>query len=265
MAAGVLPWPMVVSPSLVLRAWPAGESGVVAALLTERLGPVRVLARGARRPRSRLSPLVQPGRWIEAEHTWREGRDLQYLRGGEVVRDLLAGASLEQTAYLLAALELVERSQRGEDGDPAVYALCRRWLPVLSSSATAAAVFYRFELLLLAAHGTAPRLDRCLEGGRELADEGTVVLAVAQGGCLCRRCAGRGGGREIAGGLRDVLARLADPQAPPPELNADRRRAAGVLLHHLLARHLPGYRLPAALALLRAPAGPRAPERPEEG
>ncbi|MBK7701710.1 MAG: recombination protein O N-terminal domain-containing protein [bacterium] len=57
----VLPQPVVHSRAVVLRAWPSGETSVVASLLTEARGYVRVIAKGARQGLSRLQPLVYSG------------------------------------------------------------------------------------------------------------------------------------------------------------------------------------------------------------
>ncbi len=253
---GVLPVPVVAAEAIVLRAWPTGESGVVASLLTDRHGFVRVLARGARRRRTTLGPLVQPGRVVAVEHTWHPGRELQFLRGGEVVADLLAGTGLEQAAYLQAALELVDRCHEGGEQRQELFRLCRRQLPVLSSTARerAAAAFYRFELSLLAVQGVAPSLARCIVCGGEVPQEAdTVGFLPAQGGIVCPACRRRtdAAERSLDGEAWRRLRELAAREGELPILERRLRREIGVLLHHLLGRHLPGYRLPAALELLR--------------
>lgn len=86
----VLTKPSAASDALVLRAWPCGETSVIASLLTRELGFVKVLAKAARRPRSRLRPLVEPGRLLNVEFGLDPARELQYLRGGSVLLDPLA-------------------------------------------------------------------------------------------------------------------------------------------------------------------------------
>ena len=106
----LLPQPVVASDALVLRTWPTGETSVVVSLLTSEYGYVRVIAKSARRPRSVLRPLTEPGRLVSVEFSLVPGRSLQYLRSGSLLLDPLGeGASLESSAFLLAALELVDR------------------------------------------------------------------------------------------------------------------------------------------------------------
>ena len=112
----VLPRPVGSDRGLVLRSWPTGETSVIASVLTAEHGGLRLVAKGARQTRSRLRGLVQPGRLVDLEFSLDPARELQYLRAGAVLRDPLAEApTLEKSAYLLAALELVDR-QRGEQG-----------------------------------------------------------------------------------------------------------------------------------------------------
>ena len=78
----MLPQPTGSGRGLILRRWPAGETSVVAAALVEGHGLLRLLAKGARQMRSRLRPLVEPGRLVDLEFTLYRDRDLQCFRGG---------------------------------------------------------------------------------------------------------------------------------------------------------------------------------------
>ena len=80
----VLSRPAASSPALVLRTWNCGETSVIASLLTRDHGFVKVIAKAARRPKSSLRALVEPGRIVNAEFSLDPARELQYLRGGGV-------------------------------------------------------------------------------------------------------------------------------------------------------------------------------------
>ena len=102
--------PAACTEALVLRVWPCGETSAVASLLTLDHGYIKVIAKAARGPRSSLRPLIEPGRLVTVEFSLDPGRELQFLRAGEVDLDPMAdGATLERSAYLLSALELVDR------------------------------------------------------------------------------------------------------------------------------------------------------------
>lgn len=255
----VIAKPVAASRAVVLRAWPTGETSVVAALLSEGHGYVRVIAKGARSGRSMLRALVQPGRLVEAEYGLQPDRELQYLKGGQLLLDpLLAVNSLERTAYLLSALEIVERCRPSGATETRLFALCRRYLEVLSScdAGAEAPLFYAFELSLLHLQGTAPVLDRCVACDRRLTEGETGLrFGPAGGGVVCGACAGTdaaGGGRPLSSGNLSALRALTETGEPVSELSRRSTREIGILLHGFLSYHLPAYRLPASLDLLRA-------------
>ncbi|MCK5711175.1 MAG: DNA repair protein RecO [Hyphomicrobiaceae bacterium] len=260
--------PTVGSEAWVLRAWSCGETSVIASLLTREHGYVRMMAKGARGPRSQLRPLVEPGRLVNVEFSWNPDRELQYLRSGTVLLDFLTGdPTLEGTAYLLGALELADRCRpiQGSGSDRTaveVFAICEEFLRVLSSEACSdpAFLFFAFEWELLQRHGVAPEVDSCSccgEISREGADS-ALWFSPADGGLVCGGCVRRGdaaGGKPL--GL-DALALLRlmseDGLRIPVDLPLPRamRRQLGAHLHRFLGYHMPGYRLPSALELLRA-------------
>lgn len=253
----VIAKPVAADRVLVLRCWPSGETSVIASLLAETHGYVRVIAKGARAARSALRPLVQPGRLVDAEFGLDPARELQYLKGGQLLLDpLLADNSLERTAYLLSALEIVDRCRPGDDGERRLFDLCRRFVDVLSSAGAGgeAPLFYAFELALLRVQGAAPILDRCAVCDRDLDGPGTAVrFAPESGGTVCGRCAGPGStARPVAAGLLARLRALAGDGDAGEAFGRRDAREAGILLHRFLTYHLPGYRLPASLDLLRA-------------
>lgn len=253
----VIAKPVAADRALVLRCWPTGETSVVASLLAETHGYVRVIAKGARATRSALRPLVQPGRLVDVEFGLDPARDLQYLKGGQLLLDPLRTAnSLERTAYLLSAMEIVDRCRPGDDGEARLFGLCRRFVGVLSSAGAGdeAPLFYAFELALLQVQGAAPVLDRCALCGLVLDGTGAGArFAPPSGGTICGRCAEPDAdARPVSAGLLARLRALADGVGATGPLGRRDAREAGILLHRFLTYHLPGYRLPASLDLLRA-------------
>ncbi len=269
----LLPQPVVAGDALVLRTWPTGETSVIASLLTAEHGYVRVLAKSARRPRSALRPLVQPGRLVSVEFNLAPGRELQYLRTGSVLLDpVTAEGGLDRAAFLLAAVELVDRCRPSDAQERQLFALCHDYVRVLSCAApgSEASLYYAFELALLELQGVGPALDACIGCGRNVSDERPVCwFDPAGGGVVCSRCGTRSTGgtaRTLAPEVLATLRGLAEGSAGKlvaVELARAVARETGILLHRFLAYHLPGYRLPTALDLLR-PAPPRC-ERPGLG
>jgi len=266
----VLSRPSAHTEALVLRAWPCGETSVIASLLSREQGYVKVLAKAARRPRSRLRALVEPGRLVDVEFSLDPRRELQYLRGGSVLLDpLQEQATLERSAFLQSALELVDRCRplHGGDSDQGtveLFAVCEDFLRVLSSPSCSQPVilFFAFEWELLARHGMAPEVGHCTCCGLPAADlvEGARWFSASEGGLVCEPCnrGGVSGARPLSG---EALAWLQGAAAGGLRVDTEvpyerpLRRELGALLHRFLGYHLPGYRLPAALDLLRTDDG----------
>ena len=276
---GVMTRPAACTEAMVLRVWPCGETSVVASLLTKDHGYVKVIAKGARGPRSKLRPLIETGRLVTVEFSLDPQRELQFLRGGEVDLDPMAhGANLERTAYLLGALELVDRCRPlstplssteqdgGADAPGELFGVCGAFVRVLSSGSCSrpALLFFAFEWELLARHGMAPEVSDCVTCGRGLGerDISSLRFSPAEGGVVCGTCSARGGvneGRPVGAEALEYLRamalsenRLETAAAGTAALARPMRRELGALLHRFLGYHLPGYRLPAALDLLRS-------------
>ena len=263
---GILPQPSISTDAVVLRAWPCGETSVIASLLTRELGFVRVIAKAARRPRSRLRPLVEPGRLLNVDFSLDQSRELQYLRSGSVDLDpLTGGLSLEQSAFLLAALELVDRCRpmQAFDGgsSPAdLFDVCDAFIRMLSSLSETdpARLFFAFEWQLLARHGFDPEVKSCSSCGAAngtAEDDKVQWFSASEGGLVCGVC-GRASnvGRPLSQqALEEFKAYDAGTflEENHLEMNRALRREVGAHLHRFLGFHLPGYRLPTALDLLR--------------
>jgi len=273
---GVMSRPAACTEALVLRVWPCGETSAVASLLTLDHGYIKVIAKAARGPRSQLRPLIEPGRLVNVEFSLDPRRELQFLRGGEVDLDPMAdGATLERSAYLLGALELVDRcrplggaghheAEAEVAGD--LFAVCGRFVRMLSSRSCTrmALLFFAFEWELLARHGMAPEVSVCVSCGRDRTEWelSTLRFNPAEGGVVCGACvmnSGLNGGQPLGEEALDHLQAMARDGIElggagdeGPALPRQMRRELGALLHRFLGYHLPGYRLPAALDLLRA-------------
>jgi len=245
---------------------------VIASLLTREHGYVKVIAKGARGAKSRLRALVEPGRVVSVEFSLDPRRQLQYLRSGSVLRDPLGpGTTLEQSAFLQGALELMDRC-RPHDGavsagvdhepDTELFDICDAFIRVLSSPACPRPdlAFFAFEWELLARHGMTPEIAGCCSCGLEQGEMAAANMwfSPAEGGVICGSCArgeGVGSGKPLGAAALAVFGRMAGGRIDLSEsVSFERplRREIGAHLHNFLGYHLPGYRLPAALDLLRA-------------
>jgi len=249
--------PVISSEAMVLRVWPTGETSTIASLLTEESGFIKVIAKGARNSKSNLRSLVQPGTIVDVEYTVLEGRDLQYLRGGSVsLGASKTNLTLEKTAYLLAIVEIIDRCKStGKDID--LFHLCRRFREVLSSlpSGLNSSAYYRFLLELLNMQGIAPTLNRCSNCRVDILDDKASVqfFSYSSGGIVCANCLGTGrAGRDLTPPVYNNLRKLLEQGIDiGPQVTRQVDRETGIVLHRFLEYHLPDYRLPTALDMLK--------------
>jgi recombinational DNA repair protein (RecF pathway) len=162
--------------------------------------------------------------------------------------------------YKRQALEIVDRCRPGHGHEGGLFDLCQEYVKVLScaDAGREAALYYAFEVALLELQGVRPLLEACTQCGRTH-DElvaGAHWLSPAAGGLVCAACAAGGavaGARPLTDASLGVWSELTRAPARWPEASLARAvsRDWGVMLHRFLEYHLPGYRLPSALDLLR--------------
>jgi recombinational DNA repair protein (RecF pathway) len=159
----------------------------------------------------------------------------------------------------------VDRCRPTGAHERALFALCHHFVRVLSSATpgTEASLFFAFELAFLDLQGFGPALTACADCGAELRGVARgAKFSPAQGGGLCDSCAAELAPTTyqiVAGEVWQVLRRLREEgkqKLTPFPLPRPTAREVGILLHKFLGFHLPGYRLPAALDLLRPWSGP---------
>jgi DNA repair protein RecO (recombination protein O) len=242
---------------IVLRHIPLGETSWIVSLLGATSGRVRLVARGARAPRSRLGASLEVGNDLDLVFDLRPGRDLGYLREASVKRRLLASCrDLAAIGAGFAILEILERAIPEGAGEVGLLEDVRAALGALGEvrgRARALLLLYAFERRLLDRLGLGPELDSCAICARPV-DRGGWLDSGA-GTLRCRSC-GRAGSSSQAldADALDLLRALgtrAWGEVTDPIPEARTRRSAGLALHRLLGMHLEKYRLPEALRLIQ--------------
>lgn len=176
---------------IVLRHADMGEADRLIVLFTPFRGKMRAVARGARRPTSKLA-----GHLEQFTHTSvlvARGRNLDLITQAQTVDSFIAvRESLRLVLYASYAVELVERSTEWESENRALFDVLQRMLRHVSTARRLDAALRAFELEALATLGYRPQLDACVACGRDLAAERNGFSSTA-GGVLCPLCRGREG------------------------------------------------------------------------
>lgn len=172
--------------AIVLSRFDLGEADRVLTLLTPEEGKLKAIAKGVRRPGSRIGGSVEP--FAELELLLVRGRTFDVITQVSVreawlfLRD---GLDTAATAWYLG--ELAERAVEERAAAPPVYGLLRRGCQLLDDGMAPERVARWYELHLADALGVRPEVERCVECDRVLEETDRFRWVPALGGVLCER------------------------------------------------------------------------------
>lgn len=232
--------PSVTTDAIVLHAQPYLESSRILRLVTREHGVQSVLARGARRPKSRFGAALDLFTEGVAQLELRPGRELQTLTAFEAgrVRPGLA-ADLGRFTAAAALVECVQRLVT-EEHAPASYALTSRALEAIATTSSDQVIAETLAALwaLVAELGFAPTVHDCASCHGAVPLEEAAAFSHAAGGVLCARCARQApGARRLPPSARECLARWLGGESAPLANEAE-ARAHQRLLREFLGQHL---------------------------
>jgi len=178
-----------VTDAIVLSRFDLGEADRVLTLITPEHGKLKAIAKGIRRPASRLGGSLEP--FAELRVALARGRTFDVVTEVHVghawlrLRDSLESAA---TAWYLA--ELADRSLEERHAAEPLYALLHRAYELLDAGMAPGRVARWYELHLADELGQRPEVDRCVECDRMLGPDEQFRWVPPLGGVLCGRCPG---------------------------------------------------------------------------
>ena len=173
--------------AIVLSRFDLGEADRVLTLITPGSGKIKAIAKGIRRPTSRLGGSLEP--FAELTLALARGRTFDVVTQVSVghawlrLRDSLESAA---TAWYLA--ELADRSLEERHAAEPLYALLRRAYELLDAGMAAGRVARWYEMHLADELGMRPEVDRCVECDRMLEAGESFRWVPPLGGVVCERC-----------------------------------------------------------------------------
>ena len=203
--------------AVVLRTYKSGESDRVVVLWTRHHGKVRVIAKGARKPTSRLGGTLEALGYVHVDLVKTRGEF--YIARHVVHRERLTTlrSSYDRINAGYAVVEVVDAIPSDNVADEGIFELLVRVLVALDNDAfDPALVPAAFYLKLLAHDGSEPVLEHCVN----CQSVGPLVAFDAEiGGALCQGCrSGQALGtdalalmRRILGGELSAVLRESEP------------------------------------------------------
>lgn len=229
---------------VVLRRIDLGEADKILTLYTANLGKLRAVAKGVRRPGSRLGGHLDDLSY--ADMLLAKGRDLDVITQSQTISSFRGMRDdLRRTTLGYYVAELVDGFTEERIENRPLFDLLVHTLELLSEAKDLATSVRFFELHLLDTVGYRPELARCLGCGKEILPEPNYFTA-AGGGVLCPTCGRHDPSASPLSldGLKVLryLQRL--PVSPPGGIRLDaatRRETESTMrsyLEHLLERSL---------------------------
>jgi DNA repair protein RecO (recombination protein O) len=181
--------------AIVLGRMDLGEADRILTLYSRQHGKLRVIAKGARRPLSRLGPHLEY--FSRARLMLARGRELDVVTGAETEDAHLAIRNdLDALGHASHMVEILTRLTEDRQENVAVFDLLSSSLRLLADGVDAFHVTRHYELALLVLLGYRPELYRCIECHTDLT-QAPHQFAVGLGGFLCEQCRGREPGSRI--------------------------------------------------------------------
>jgi DNA repair protein RecO (recombination protein O) len=179
------------SEALVVRTVEVGESDVIATLITEQVGKVGAVVRGARKGSRRIGGALEPIHTISVLLEDR-GAELTTLKESRIVRTRPGVvASLDALDAAGVALRWARHSFPPRTPEPEGWSILVELLDVLDGGARSPrSELARAGLRMLAAVGYAIDLERCVVCGRPCPEDKPACVDPGRGGLVCRSCGG---------------------------------------------------------------------------
>jgi len=174
---------------IIIRSVDYGEASKVITLYTREHGKVGVMARGAKKPKSRLaavSQLFTHGYFLCKKGP---GTGMPELSQGEILesyKDLRQELML--TAYAAYMAELLDRLTEEREPNPFLFQLLKNTFRFLDEGKDAEILCRIYECKMLSVAGLRPQLEACTACGGE---QEPFAISITHGGLLCPNCSGK--------------------------------------------------------------------------
>lgn len=172
--------------AIIIKRINLGEADRILSLYTPRHGKVKAIAKGSRRPRSKLGGHVEL--LTHSQLLLARGRNLDIITQAQTINTFLPlKDDLKRMSCGLYLAELIDAftEERGES--PELFDLLVTTLQQLTEADNQDTVLRYFELRLLDLTGYRPQLQRCANCDSSL-QPGVNYFSPGQGGVLCHDC-----------------------------------------------------------------------------
>jgi len=172
--------------AIIIKKIKLGEADRILTLYTPHLGKLRAVAKGIRRPRSKLAGHLEL--LTHSQVTLARGRNIDTIIGSQTINSFLPLKSdLNLTSCALYAIELTEQFTPDDVEDYPLFQLLLETLHHLSQGGNNELTLRYFEMRLLNEVGYRPQLQQCVSCHATL-EPVINSFSPSAGGMLCPNC-----------------------------------------------------------------------------
>ncbi len=182
---------IVKTKGIVLKTMLFMESSLFASILTERYGKIKVLAKGCRRPKSKLCGTLELFNLNEVIFYRREFKEVYTLSDAVILDDFEKIRQLPgKVNAALVLCEFFEKTMPAEERDEHSFNLVLKFLKELQrtdESSVKSVVFY-YLLNALSTAGVKPHLENCVKCHKPISyNTKKIDFSIDAGGIVCDR------------------------------------------------------------------------------
>lgn len=169
---------------IVIRTTDYGETNKIVTLYTREWGKIGVMARGAKKPNSRLSSITQL--FTHGTFLVRRGSGLGSVQQGEMITSFRSiGGDIFLTAYASCIIELTDKCTEDKKPNPFQFELLYQTLNYMNEGYDPDVLMNIYEMKMLNVMGLYPILNQCSVCGDS---DGHFSFSIREGGFICHRC-----------------------------------------------------------------------------
>lgn len=173
---------------IVLHTHPFKESSLFCSIFSKDLGKLHLLAKGARRPKSKLCGTLEPFNHSEIIFYKREFKDTYTISDAVIIEEF---ARLRSSALKIACCEticeFIDKTQTMEESNSQIYTLTLSFLNKLCSAEENVVGLWTLILLfrLLKFVGFEPHLTDCVLCHKKVIGDPILNFSIEKGGVVC--------------------------------------------------------------------------------
>ncbi|MED4122544.1 DNA repair protein RecO [Halalkalibacterium halodurans] len=169
---------------IVIRTVDYGESNKIVTVFTREYGKIALMARGAKRPKSRLTAVTQL--FTYGMMMFQKNAGLGTLTQGEIIQSFREVRNdLFRASYVSYVTDLTNKLTEDEKRNPYLFELLYQTIHYMNEGMDPDVLTRIFEVKMFTVAGIKPELDQCVSCG---STDVPVGFSIKEAGFLCKRC-----------------------------------------------------------------------------